>query len=341
MDTSHELQSGLGLATGLGLIQLLIQLPHKTTRQHPRYLALSMGYSTSHRSVCTSTPKCLHLLTEVPCTPHRGGAHHTPHRGAPQSTSLCELSWLHLSSLVRTTGENTATDQIESKRDSLRCRRALRVALASRSRPSLYSFSKLTWSPSSELLYGHPALVAASLVFGQTSVHIPKHLPALLYHSGSSKYRCTCFAYLCATVTFPCPLFSLIPLDPCRTVAPPVWTFPPNRADWDADWAPHGARLPPGAWPASLSGACRRVKLPLGAWPRLLARGYACSLLLGACGRVGPPPCAWQRVGPPWGAWLRLISLADLQTAREGVSGLCFRRDLVLELRIDKRKQPV
>ncbi|GFZ20634.1 signal peptide peptidase [Actinidia rufa] len=139
-----------------------------------------MVYALPHRSACTFSPRCF-----APPT----GAHHTPHRGAPQSTSLCELSWLHLSSLVRTTGENTATDQIESKK---------RLASAS-PRPSLYSFSKLTWSPFSKLLYGHPALVA-SLVSGQTSVHIPKHLPALLYHSGSSRYPCACFAYLCATV---------------------------------------------------------------------------------------------------------------------------------------------
>ncbi|GFS31525.1 hypothetical protein Acr_00g0017860 [Actinidia rufa] len=39
--------------------------------------------------------------------------------------SLCELSWLHLSSFVGTTGENTATDQIKSKRDSFQHRSAL------------------------------------------------------------------------------------------------------------------------------------------------------------------------------------------------------------------------
>ncbi|GFZ14572.1 hypothetical protein Acr_24g0007620 [Actinidia rufa] len=146
MDTPYELQSGLGLATGLGLIQL----PHKTTRQHPRYLTSSTGYSTFHRSVCTSTPKCLAPPTGV-------------------------------------------------------CRKRLASGAP---RPSLYSFSKSTWSPSSELIYGHPALVAP-LVSGQTSVHIPKHLPALLYHSGSSKYHygspkypCSCFAYFCATVAF-------------------------------------------------------------------------------------------------------------------------------------------
>ncbi|GFZ00767.1 hypothetical protein Acr_14g0004020 [Actinidia rufa] len=40
----------------------------------------------------------------------------------------------------------------------------------------------------------------ALLVSGQTSVHIPKHLPALLYHSESFRYPCTCFEYLCAMV---------------------------------------------------------------------------------------------------------------------------------------------
>ncbi|GFZ20166.1 AAA-type ATPase family protein [Actinidia rufa] len=93
----------------------------------------------------------MHLLTEVPCTPHRD---------APQSTSLCETSWLHLSFLVCTTGEITATNQIESERDSFR-------AL---SRLSLYSSFKLILSPSSELFYGHPALVAP-LLSGQTCTY--------------------------------------------------------------------------------------------------------------------------------------------------------------------------
>ncbi|GFZ19002.1 galacturonosyltransferase 9 [Actinidia rufa] len=103
---------------------------------------------------------------------------------------------LHIEVPAPSHREITATDQIESKK---------RLALASL-RPSLYNFSKSTWSPSSELLCGHPALVAP-LVSGQTSVHIPKHLHALLYHSGSSKYHygspkypCACFAYLYATV---------------------------------------------------------------------------------------------------------------------------------------------
>ncbi|GFY80729.1 lipase [Actinidia rufa] len=74
----------------------------------------------------------MHLHTEVPAPSHRGALHPPPGRtthpppGCAAKSSLCELSWLHLSSLVRTTGENTATDQIESKRDSLRRRRALR-----------------------------------------------------------------------------------------------------------------------------------------------------------------------------------------------------------------------
>ncbi|GFY99025.1 hypothetical protein Acr_13g0004260 [Actinidia rufa] len=85
-----------------------------------------------------------------------------------------------------------------------------------------------------------------------------------------------------------------------------------------------------------------------------LARG-------GACGRLPARAGAWLHVQPPPGrvwargsspvrvaargtaldAWLRLISLADLQTAREGASGLRFRRGLVLELRIDERNNLV
>ncbi|GFY87633.1 hypothetical protein Acr_05g0012720 [Actinidia rufa] len=48
----------------------------------------------------------------------------------------------------------------------------------------MYNFSL---SPSSKLLYGHPALVVP-LVSGQTSACILKHLHALLYHSRSFKY---------------------------------------------------------------------------------------------------------------------------------------------------------
>ncbi|GFS34988.1 hypothetical protein Acr_00g0037170 [Actinidia rufa] len=69
----------------------------------------------------------------------------------------------------------------------------------------LYSFSKLTWALSSELFHGHPALVAP-LVSSQTSAHIPKHLPTLLYrfgfsryHYGSPNYLCACSAYFYAT----------------------------------------------------------------------------------------------------------------------------------------------
>ncbi|GFS46128.1 hypothetical protein Acr_00g0100270 [Actinidia rufa] len=88
-----------------------------------------------------------------------------------------------------TTGEITATNQIKSERDSF-------LAAA---RLSLYSSSKLILSPSSELLYGHPTLVAP-LVSGQTFARIPKHLPTVLYHFGFSRYPCACFACLCATV---------------------------------------------------------------------------------------------------------------------------------------------
>ncbi|GFS29750.1 putative N-acetyl-gamma-glutamyl-phosphate reductase [Actinidia rufa] len=72
--------------------------------------------------------------------------------------------------------------------------------------PFAVQLLKIDLVPSSELLSGHPTLIAP-LVSSQTSVHISKHLPALLYRSGSSryhygslKYPCACFAYLCATV---------------------------------------------------------------------------------------------------------------------------------------------
>ncbi|GFZ08198.1 hypothetical protein Acr_20g0000060 [Actinidia rufa] len=48
--------------------------------------------------------------------------------------------------------------------------------------------------------------------------------------------------------------------------------------------------------------------------------------------------------GSAWdlpGAWMRLISLADVQAAHEGASGLRFRRGLVLEFRIDERNNLV
>ncbi|GFY88029.1 hypothetical protein Acr_05g0016680 [Actinidia rufa] len=80
-----------------------------------------------------------------------------------------------------------------------------RLAVA---RPSLYSSSKLTLSPSSELLTGYSTLIAP-LVSSQTFVHISKYLPVLLYYYGSPRYhygfsKCpyACFAYLCTTVAF-------------------------------------------------------------------------------------------------------------------------------------------
>ncbi|GFS28920.1 hypothetical protein Acr_00g0004690 [Actinidia rufa] len=117
----------------------------------------------------------MHLHIEVPAPSYRGALHPPP--GVPQSTSLCELSWLHLSSLMRTTKEIIATNQIESERDPFRRRRAR----------CLYSSSKSTLSISSELLTGYLVLVTP-LMSGQTSAHISNHLHELLYHSGSSRY---------------------------------------------------------------------------------------------------------------------------------------------------------
>ncbi|GFY95564.1 hypothetical protein Acr_10g0009490 [Actinidia rufa] len=74
MDTPYELQSGLGLAIGFGLIQLLIQLRHKTARQHPRYVSLI-------NRLLHFPPKCMHFYTEVLAPSHRGALH--PPTGVP------------------------------------------------------------------------------------------------------------------------------------------------------------------------------------------------------------------------------------------------------------------
>ncbi|GFZ09910.1 hypothetical protein Acr_21g0005090 [Actinidia rufa] len=115
----------------------------------------------------------------------------------------------------------------------------------------------------------------------------------------------------------------------------------------------------PGAW-TSLPRVWR-----VRAWnPLHLAhetRGFTSSTRGRACGLLPERAGAWLRVAAfPWrvrahgsspvrvtargtslGAWLRLISLADLQTAREGAFGIHFRRGLVLELRIDERNNLV
>ncbi|GFY96642.1 hypothetical protein Acr_11g0009480 [Actinidia rufa] len=107
---------------------------------HQRATPLSTEvYAPPHRSACTFSPRCPAPLTRVP---------HTPTRGVPQSTSLCESSWLYLSSLVHKTGEITATDQIENERDSFRRRRALHYT-ASQNRlgllPLSFSMDILHW----------------------------------------------------------------------------------------------------------------------------------------------------------------------------------------------------
>ncbi|GFY94428.1 hypothetical protein Acr_09g0008740 [Actinidia rufa] len=71
------------------------------------------------------------------------------------------------------------------------------------------------------------------LVSGQTFARIPKHLLALLYHSGSFKYiLLISLRLLCVPLyigCFPRPFFSLVPLGLCRTTAPLVWTLPSSR----------------------------------------------------------------------------------------------------------------
>ncbi|GFZ06753.1 allantoate amidohydrolase [Actinidia rufa] len=148
------LSIGLGFFLGLGFhLSWIQQSPppaHWRTASEipcPHHRATSLPTEVNalpYLSVCTFSLRCPAL----------------PYRRAPQSTSLCKSSWLPLSSLVYTFGEITATNQIESERDS----------------------------------FGDVAPV-------DTSALVSKHLLALLYHSGSSRCPCACFACLCAPVT--------------------------------------------------------------------------------------------------------------------------------------------
>ncbi|GFZ04756.1 hypothetical protein Acr_17g0003280 [Actinidia rufa] len=96
-------------------------------------------YAPPHRSVCTFSPRCPAPPTGVP---------HTPTGVCRKVRHFASCRGSYLSSLVRTTGENTATDQIKSKRDSLRYRRALRCT-ASQNRlgllPLSFSMDILHW----------------------------------------------------------------------------------------------------------------------------------------------------------------------------------------------------
>ena len=61
--------------------QLLIQLFYKICKTDSEIpCPSSIGYSTSHQSVCTSTLKCLHLLIKVPFH-HPTGGPYTPYWG--------------------------------------------------------------------------------------------------------------------------------------------------------------------------------------------------------------------------------------------------------------------
>ncbi|GFY94339.1 hypothetical protein Acr_09g0007850 [Actinidia rufa] len=130
----------------------------------------------------------MHLHTEVPCTP----------TGTPHTPTGVRRKVRHFASCRGSISPPSLCAQLERTPPLIKSR-AKETHFGVAAPFAVQLLSKSTWSPFSELLYGHPALVA-SLVSGQTSVHIPKHLPALLYHSGSSRYPCACFAYLCATV---------------------------------------------------------------------------------------------------------------------------------------------
>ncbi|GFZ19450.1 hypothetical protein Acr_28g0001550 [Actinidia rufa] len=84
-------------------------------------------------------------------------------------------------------------------------------------------------SPSSKLLYGHPALVAPSRVWPDFRTY-PKTSPCAPVPPGFFKYILLVFLrLLCVPLCngcFPRPFFLLIPLDLCRIAAPPVWILP-------------------------------------------------------------------------------------------------------------------
>ncbi|GFS40690.1 ribosomal protein L13 family protein [Actinidia rufa] len=168
---------------------VLVQLPHKICKTaskipcpHQRATPLpTKVYAPPHWSACTFSSRCPAPPTGV----RRKVCHFASCRGSISPPLYAQLK--------------RSLPLIKSRAKETR---------SASSRPSLYNFSKSTWSPSTELLSRHPALVAP-FVSGQTFVHIPKYLPALFYHFRSSKYHYgffkypyACFAYLCATVAY-------------------------------------------------------------------------------------------------------------------------------------------
>ncbi|GFZ01014.1 hypothetical protein Acr_14g0006490 [Actinidia rufa] len=113
-----------------------------------------------HRSACTFSPRCPAPLTGVHCKV----CHFESYRGSI-SPPLCA--------------------QLERSLQLIKLERKRLVSALSH--PSLYSFSKSTLSPFSELLSRHSALVAP-LMSSQISYISQKHLLVLLYRFGSSKY---------------------------------------------------------------------------------------------------------------------------------------------------------
>ncbi|GFZ09669.1 hypothetical protein Acr_21g0002680 [Actinidia rufa] len=162
-----------------------------------------MGYSIFHRSVCTFTPKCLHLHTEVPAPSHRGALY--PPLGCLTPSAVVYRKVCHFASCRGSISPHLC-GQLERSPPLIKSRaKEIRFGVAA---PFAVQLLKSTCSPSSKLLYGHPALVAP-LVSGQTFAHIPKQIPALLYCSRSSKchyrypkYPYAYFVYLYAMVAF-------------------------------------------------------------------------------------------------------------------------------------------
>ncbi|GFY88731.1 hypothetical protein Acr_06g0006710 [Actinidia rufa] len=147
----------------------------------------------------------MHLRTEVPASSHRGAWHPPLVCTAPPTGVRRKVS--HFAS-CRGSISPPLCAQLERTPPLIKSR-AKRLASAS-PRPSLYNFSKSTWSPSSKFLYGHPALI----------LQVPLRIPQV-----PLRLLCVPLYNGC----FPCPFSLLIPLDPCQTVAPPIWTLFSNR----------------------------------------------------------------------------------------------------------------
>ncbi|GFY87412.1 hypothetical protein Acr_05g0010510 [Actinidia rufa] len=234
----------------------------------------------------------MHLQTKVSAPSHRDALHPstgvppTPHRGVPQSTSLCELSWLHLSSLVHTTGENTATDQIKSKRDSLWRRHAF-CCTAFQNRlgllPLSFSMDILHWLHYSCL--ARLPYISQSISLRSCTASDPLGTPALTLRT--SVQRLLALSILLVNTTGPMSDSSSSCLDTPLQSPPGAWTPSPARVARDPASLARGR-----AWPHFLD-----------AWTRVRARGLPFWRLAVRAASSRPRVGAWVLPRARGSAW--------------------------------------